>query len=229
MKKKITKKSIWFAILLAMIVIAAPGNKVQAASAKVKAMKAYGKFLAKHPAKDFGDKYYDASFSSDDTSYITSYFLYDMNKDRIPELITQTNVNFRWHIIRIYTYKNGKVTLCKFADGQDAVFDNNSSANGAYYFFVCKKGHFHNTYSGGMEDSEYIYKGTKKAVKLLMSRSEVKIMYPSMLTIKKGEKTISSVQYSKYTKNCSEKKMTSYSNNKKNRKILKKGKAKVSK
>lgn len=225
-RMRAVKKGIFALLCMVLLAGIMPGKDVQAASAKKKAMKAYASFLAKHPSKTFKN-YGDAGFSSADKSYVNSYFLSDMDKNGVPELFTYTNVNFRWFIVRVYTYKNGKVTLCKFADGSDAEFNNNASANGSYNFYICKKKHIHNAYSGGMESNEFVYKGAKSKLKTCFSYQEVRISYPAMIRAYKGGTKISAKQYAGYTKNCAVKKLASYKNSKKNRSTLKKGKAKV--
>lgn len=211
--------------VLVMLLGLLPGSDAHAASAKKKAMKAYASFLAKHPPRTFRN-YGDAAFSAEDKSYVNSYFLYDMDKNGVPELFTYTNVNARWYIVRVYTYRNKKVTLCKFADGCDAEFDNNASANGGYSFFICKQGHIHNSYSGGMEANEFIYKGAKDGtLKNCLRYQEIRFSYPYAVTAWKGSKEIAEQKYRSYTKKCTVRRMTSYKNNKKNRNALKKGKA----
>lgn len=215
--------------LLCLIVLAGflPGVPSQAASRKVKAMKAYAAFLAKHPAEDVGTNYYDAGFGNVDTSGVNSYFLYDMDKNGVPELFTYTGVNFRHYIVRVYTWQSGKVVLCKFDNGQNAEFDNNSAANGSYGFYICKKKHIHNVYTGGMESSETVYKGAKGKLKQFLTYREVKISRPSTVIATKGGKNITEAKYRSFTKSCKVKKNTWYGNNKSTRKKLKKGKLKV--
>lgn len=74
------------------------GENVQAASAKTKALKAYGKLMAKSKTADFTQN----SSSSFALAYI--------DNDKIPELIIQ---NFYGGMIKgnyaVYTYRNGKV------------------------------------------------------------------------------------------------------------------------
>ncbi len=167
MKKYI---SILAAIIILISSIYLPNGNVQAASKATKARKAYAAFLAKHSAADIKDEdFNDASFSLDDKTYVSSFSICDIDKDNVPELITYTGVNFRWFIVRIYTYKNSKVTPYKFNDGNDVEFDNCATANGSYNFYICSKGHIHNNYVGSYGSDYATYKVSGKKLKLSSS------------------------------------------------------------
>ena len=81
------KRRIVSAILvLLMVVVLVPTQDAEAASKKKKAMKAYSTFLKAHPSEvlSFGDDYFDVTFSPDVISYVDSYSIKDINKDKIP-------------------------------------------------------------------------------------------------------------------------------------------------
>lgn len=109
----------------------------------------YAAYLTKHKAKT-STHFADASYSMKNKKYVNEFFLYDVDKDGIPELFTFTTVNFRWHIVRILTCSGNKVIPYRFSDGSKAEFDNNAAANGGYSFHICSKGHIHNIWSGSM-------------------------------------------------------------------------------
>jgi len=85
-----------------VIVLAASGVKVEAASAKTKALNAYKKFLAEKEIP------WDKNFKipASDCKFAIAY----VDNDKIPELILNTNaVPHMAGYGRIFTYKNGKV------------------------------------------------------------------------------------------------------------------------
>lgn len=227
MKKRRNLRNILVLVCIAMLAgILLPGVHTEAASKKTKALKAYTAFLKKYPSKfkEIENKgYYDAGFSLKDKSYIDKFFLYDTDKNGVPELFTFTYVNFRHFIVRVYTWQGGKVKACKFSDGTDAIFDNNSVANGTYTFSICKKGHIHNNFQGGMDSTENVYKVSKSKLKTIFTYNE---LLGNIIATKNGKK-ISEEKYKSYTKGCTYRTMTSYDNNKANRSKLKKGKCKI--
>ena len=50
--------------------------------------------------------------------------------------------------------ENEYVELMHFEDGSKAPFDNHHQADSSFSLAVCSNGHIHNSYSGGMEQSE---------------------------------------------------------------------------
>lgn len=229
MKKLVKIRWILTAILL-VSVLGIP-QKVDAASKKASAVKAYASLLKKNPSKykEIGSQYYDASFKLPDLSYLDSFFLYDLDKNGVPELFTITYVNARWEIIRVYTWKNNKVRSYIFSNGAEAVFNNCHTANGAYSFSICKKGHIHNVFSGGMGSNAAVYKVSKKKLKQFLTYQESygDSYYKSTITATKNGKEISAEKYNSSIKGCVSKTLKWYENNKGNRRKLKKGKCKV--
>ena len=172
-------------------------SPVQAKPSLKKTFAGYSTFLNKHKKIDIAeDDFYDARFSLDNKNYVNEFVLHDLDGDRRPELITYTPVNFRWNIVRIYTFKTGKVKAYKFSNGSKVVFDNCSTANGYYDFYICNKGHIHNNYAGSFEHFEDVYRVKKGKLKKL----------------------------SNYTKEDKVKSLKYYKNTKNNRKKLKKSK-----
>lgn len=234
-KKRKNLRNILMLVCIAMLAgILLPGGHTEAASKKTKALKAYTAFLKKYPSKfkEIENKgYYDAGFSLKDKSYIDEFFLYDTDKNGVPELFTFTYVNFRHYIVRVYTWKGGKVSAYKFSDGTDAVFDNSSVANGATYFSICKKGHIHNTHGGGYGSWEKVYKASNSKLKTIFEYEQWKDLNDTSKVLrtvaKKDGKEISMDKYNSYTKGCTKKKLTFYENNKSGRSKLKQGKCKI--
>ena len=141
MKKNVERSvAAWGRLVLLFLVIfcLAYTTDCDAANTKAsKAKKAYASFLEKHPPVRISDSnFYDAAYKNPKTTAINSFIVHDLDKDKIPELITYTPVNFRWYIVRIYTYRKGKVIKYKFSNGKAAVFDNCAVANGGYTFYI---------------------------------------------------------------------------------------------
>ena len=227
MTRRIMKRTLLLTLLFLLLI---PGTQAMAASKKKKAMKAYSKYLAKHVADPSYEKYfYDASFSPANKDYVSSFFLYDINKDNVPELFAFTSVNFRWFNVRIFTYKSGKVTPYKIKGVGDAVLTDRATANGSYNFYICSRKHIHNMWGGstpmGYASYEAVYKSSKGKLKVYLSKDDKFTGMSS--TYKKNGKAITAEKYASLTAGCSEKKVKSYENTAKNRKKLKKGKLKV--
>ena len=156
-------------IFLMVYIIAVPtfGTiRCEAANAKAvkKAKRAYSAYLERHLPVNIPDSdFYDAAYINSKKNAVNSFVLYDLDKDKIPELITYTPINFRWYILRVKTYKKGKVVNCKFSDGSKAVFNNCAVANGAFCNYICKRGHLHNRYVGYFDtyDEAYSFKKGK--------------------------------------------------------------------
>ncbi len=221
--KKTLKEVVVFALFLLLVV---PTTPAMAASKKTKAMKAYAKYLQTHKAVVVSDyQYSNASYSPSDLSFINSFFLHKVDADTVPELFTLTKVNFRCFIIRIFTYKSGQVQLYKLSSGEDAEFYDSAVACGSYHFFICKKNHIHNVWSGntpiGFEEKEEIYKGVKGKLKSYLSCNTGSAKYH------KYSKSISKSTYTSLTQACLDKKVKYSSNTSANRKKLKQGKIKI--
>lgn len=169
MNKRIIALLATIIIILGNLTISS-GN-VEAATKATNAKKAYAQYLTRHPKAKIDDKdFYNAGFSLEDKSYVSCFSIYDIDNDKVPELIATTNVNFRWFIVRIYTYKNGKVVPYKFADGRNVVFHDSATANGAYSFYICEKGHIHNDYKGYFGCEFKTYKVSGKKLKLISKK-----------------------------------------------------------
>lgn len=145
-KGKVTAKKAGSAVITAKIGKAKATCRVTVAQ---NYQELYAAYLTKYKAKT-SKHFADASYSMKNKKYVNEFFLYDVDKDSIPELFTFTTVNFRWHIVRVLTCSGNKVVPYQFSDGSKVEFDNNAAANGIYTFHICKKGHIHNIWSGSM-------------------------------------------------------------------------------
>ena len=131
------------------------------------------------------------------------YYFYckDLNNDGIDELITLQIENMRYEIIRIFTLaKDGTLQPMVFADGTDAVFDNNHQANGSYDFFICKNGHIHNEYNGGgiIESTIYIPKNNVLVSYLYQFENSM----VQKRTYKQNDQDITYKEFESITKDC---------------------------
>lgn len=97
------------------------------------------------------------------------YAILDINEDGIPELLAQTNINFKWAPLSVFTYVDGAVVLLKDPLNPEAhgTFEQMSTANGIYRTYVCEEKHIHNVWSGTNplneaveENNAYILEGT---------------------------------------------------------------------
>ena len=213
--KRILLLTLTVSILLAM--------PAMAASKKKKALKVYAKYLALHEAPYISDRnYYNASYRPSNLNYVSYFTTYDLNRDKVPELFTLTSINHRRFIVRIYTYKKGKMKPYKYAGGANAVLDDYCGASGHYTIFICKKGHIHNTWEGstpfGYQSEVTVYKNVKGKLK--------QYLYSGNATYTKYGKRITAAKYMALTKGCAEKTYFQYKNTAANRTLLKKGKAK---
>ena len=113
MKTKILIKR---ALLLSLVLTLLFAIPTLAASNKTKALKAYSKFLAKHESSFLIKipSYGDYSQKNKENAQSAAFFLtVDMDKNGVPELVTQHVVGFKHSILYVYRYKNGKVKRVK--------------------------------------------------------------------------------------------------------------------
>lgn len=125
----------------------------------------------------------------------------DLNNDGIDDLITLQIEKMRYEIVRIFTLaKDGTLQPMVFADGSDAVFDNNHQANGSYNFFICKNGHIHNEYIGGgiIESTIYILKNNVLVSYLYQFENSM----VQKRTYKQNDQDITYKEFESITKNC---------------------------
>ena len=170
---RIYSRFLIFASVILLLSSLVTADCMAAGSKKAKkAKQVYASYLASHLPPKISDKnYYDAAYVSSNKTGVTCYMIHDLDKDKVPELITYTPINVRWFIIRIFTCKNGKVVPLKMENGADAVFDDCATANGSYSYYICKKGHFHNRYAGYFDTFDEAYKVTKGKMKLISTGS----------------------------------------------------------
>ena len=121
-----------------------------------KALLAYQEILKAAPAIE-GEhvELADASFDYDQNlelfgNHYELFALSDINRDEIPELITLSTVNFRWTTVSVYTYADGAAALLKDPLDPEAhgTFEQRSTANGAYFTYLCEGNHIHSVWRG---------------------------------------------------------------------------------
>ncbi|MDO5155074.1 MAG: hypothetical protein Q4D51_03825 [Eubacteriales bacterium] len=123
---------------------------------KAKALLAYQGILKAAPAiEGVHDELSDAGFGYDENmekfgNHFDCFAIADINQDGVPELIAQSIVNFRWAPVFIYTYADGNAVLLKdpLDAGAHGTFEQNSSANGAYFTYICGDHHIHSVWRG---------------------------------------------------------------------------------
>ena len=233
--KKDERKRIRYLLLMCGLLLCLsimPCQYSEAASNKT-VRKAYEKFLKRHKTVSISDgDFYNAGFTQRNKGFISSFALCDIDKDKTPELITLSCLNFRWSVIRVYRYKNGKVILYQFKDKKKAEWDNRATANGTYNWYICKKDHIHNIWSGYDEEKSDIYKinRNKKRLDYYLARYTYLPVnfhgYANNGFDNYGE--ISQKLYEELTKKCKQRKLKYYTNNSSNRKKLLKGTCKIS-
>ncbi len=132
------------------------------------ALRAYYEILSSMPAiEDEHDEVDDAAFGYEENhalfgDHLDVFFVYDINKDGIPELIASSTVNFRWAPVYVYTYANGQAVLLKDPLQPDAhgTFEQNASAHGSYHTFFCDNNHIHSFWRGYIDEQmeeDYAY------------------------------------------------------------------------
>lgn len=97
------------------------------------------------------------------------FALSDLDQNGIPELIALTTVNSRWTPVSVYTYADGSAVLLKDPLEPEAhgTFEQRSTANGAYFTYICGENHIHSVWRGtdpvgnaAEEDHAYTLEGT---------------------------------------------------------------------
>ena len=122
-------------------------------------------------------------------------------------------------MIRAYTLDDkDNVVPFQFEDGQEAIFDNNHQANGAYGFYVCSEGHIHNCYSGGFSSNEMIYRVEGNTIILYLTHEE-DYEKNSSTYFEQGTK-IGRSKYEALTEKCGEDQFSWILNNAEGRKSL---------
>lgn len=144
------------------------------ADVTTQALRAYYEILSAAPAIE-GEhaELDDAAFGYEDNlamfgKHLDWFYVYDINKDGVPELIASSVINFRWAPVYVYTYADGQAVLL-----QDPIqpisygtFDQCAIANGAYMTFFCDNNHVHSLWAGAVmgdqmeEDNAYTLEGT---------------------------------------------------------------------
>ena len=154
-----------------------------------------------------------------DRTEVHYFSILDLNRDGTDDLLTYEIVNMRYEKIRAYTVDDkDNVVPFQFEDGQEALFDNNHQANGAYGFYVCSEGHIHNCYSGGFSSSEMIYKVEGNMIILYLTHEE-DYEKNSNTYLEQGTK-IGRSKYEALTEKCGEDQFSWILNNVEGRKSL---------
>ena len=221
--KKMVKRTVLMIMAVMMLLPATPAMAASKKTLRKRAIKTYATYLASHEAPRISERnYYDASYQPSNINYVSYFTTFDLNRDKVPELFALTSINHRYFIVKIYTYKKGKMQLYKYSDGQDAVLYDYCGASGHYFIMICKKGHIHNTWEGstpfGFETDQTVYKNVKGKLKQYLRKSGSSYM--------KYGKSITASKYTSLTKGCKEKTDIKYGNTSANRNLLKKGKIK---
>ena len=136
-----------------------------------------------------------------DRMEIHYFYITDLNKDGIDDLLTYEIVNFRYEKIKAFTLddKNNVVPF-KFEDGSDVLFDNNHQANGAFDFVLCSEGHIHNNYGGGGVRDDKIYTVDGNTIAFYLRCEEIYMTQKTNCT--KYGSEISLSEYQSLTENC---------------------------
>ena len=136
-----------------------------------------------------------------DRTEIHYFYITDLNKDGIDDLLTYEIVNFRYEKIKAFTLddKNNIVPF-KFEDGSDVLFDNNHQANGAFDFVLCSEGHIHNNYGGGGVRDDKIYTVDGNTIAFYLRCEEIYLTQKTNCT--KYGSEISLSEYQSLTENC---------------------------
>lgn len=169
------------------------------------ALSVYRELLQAAPAVEgWHEEFSDASFDYDENlkqfgEHYDAFTLFDIDRDGVPELLALTTVNFRWTPLSVFTCADGEAVLLK--DPLDAAahgtFEQRSTANGAYYTYICEENHLHNVWRGtnpmGEEEEEnraYELKGTVlSAVDCTLGENENTVSFSDVAEMNTAEAT----------------------------------------
>lgn len=145
---KRTLKGIAMVLAVALFVGVIGASDAAATSKRVAVCKAYKKFLEKnvsHYTVEEGD--WD-SRNSEKRDKCRSFIIVDLDKNGVPELVTEHEEGWKLGFLNVYTYKNGKVQYVKTKKGNKAKISVNCPAIGWYEVYECSKGHIHADWVG---------------------------------------------------------------------------------
>lgn len=146
---KRTLKEIAMVLAVALFVGVIGVSDVAAISKRAAACKAYKKFLKKnvsHYTVEEGDW---ESENKERRDKCWGFLLVDLNKDGIPELVTNHECGYKCGFLNVYVFKNGKVQHATTKKGKKVKIDTSCNAAGWWYVYSCKKGHLHTEWQGG--------------------------------------------------------------------------------
>lgn len=194
------KKTMIFLAMVMMLVLSIP-NAVQAASKQSRAKDAYKTFLKKYESNYIVPEFFGATDNKENYKYCSYYAIKDLNKDKIPELLTIHDTNYKQGDIHIFTYKDGKVEKVK--NGKVSI--TNSASEGWFHCYFCRNMHLHVERDGGFEAPHYrVYRLSDKGK--LVKYLELKTQEMKNKTIyKKNGKNVSAKIFSNAYKQCGEK------------------------
>lgn len=209
MKTKTLIKRVLLLSLVLTLFLAVPSL---AASKKTKALKAYSKFLAKHESSFLNKipSYGYYSQQNKENAQSAAFFLtVDLDKNGVPELVTQHVVGFKHSTLYVYRYKNGKVKRVKNrAIPRDrtepymipAPTYTAATTWSGLNVWECKKKHLHIAMMSGAGRDEYIY--YMKSGKLKLYAHSQEHFYTDGYKYNYKGKMVSAAKYNSATKGC---------------------------
>lgn len=155
-------------------------QKTEATEVQDEELFAYQEILRNAPAiEGEHSELEDAGFGYEENmeqfgKHLDYFTILDINEDGTKELIATTIINFRWAPISIYTCVDGSAVLLNEPAGVEepvgetgyCTLSQCSTANGAYYNYICEENHFHSVWSGNpigepmVEDKAFVIEGT---------------------------------------------------------------------
>lgn len=111
---------------------------------KKEVYKIYKKYLSKNQSN-----YNYEGRNSNTESYKTAsaFFVVDLDKNGIPDLVTVHPMGWKYERLYIFTYKNGKVIKVNDNTGKN-IIEMSHVANGMCWAYVCNKNHLHKGWNG---------------------------------------------------------------------------------
>lgn len=187
-----------------------------------RANKAYAYFLAKNQSCFVAEPYNFQKQNNEKRTTVSSFFVADLNGDRIPELITYHENAYQKGVVQLYTYKEGKITALCGSNNKPKLIEINSQACGYFDIYVCSRHHFHTVWHGGnigYEEKIYVVSNGKMKSYLMISKEYM--CNPQRIICKKNGKNISQKLYNSHTAKCRKMKNSGLmKNNKENRNNL---------
>lgn len=146
------KRSFFLLICCLAIVLAGCSTPKTPEAPQNTALAAYREILEAAPAiQGEPAQLQDAAFGYEQNreqfgDHYELFALHDLNGDGTPELIALSEVNFRWTVVSVFTYADGKAAL--LSGGEHGSFEQVSTAGGAHTTYICAENHIHSVWSG---------------------------------------------------------------------------------